>query len=225
MDPAELAQHRAELTLAEEPDDAQTVLDVRAVMFGEDPSDAAHVHVEGEEGESTEEAEHAHEAAADDHDAESTDGEGEDEHADHDDEADHDHEHAETKTPKLTELEVVLVGVVGGVPNPSEQSHPDFPFVENQAMFFLADPEAVAEMEEHSHQHAPGEVCAFCAAHAPDTLLAVVQFQGKNGKPLPVDARELFDLKEKETVVVRGTARLAPGGMMTVEATGLYARR
>jgi hypothetical protein len=111
------------------------------------------------------------------------------------------------------------------VPNPSEQSHPDYPFVKNQAMFFLADPEAVAEMEEHAHHHAPGEVCAFCAAHTADALVAVVQFKGPNGKPLPVDARELFDLKEKETVVIRGKARVAPGGMLTVDATGLYARR
>jgi hypothetical protein len=92
-------------------------------------------------------------------------------------------------------------------------------------MFFLADPEAVTELEEHAHHHAPGEECAFCAAHAPQALVAVVQFKGKNGKPLRVDARELFELKEKETVVVKGTARIAPGGMMTVDATGLYARR
>ena len=84
---------------------------------------------------------------------------------------------------------------------------------------------AGAEMEEHAHHHAPGEVCAFCAAHAPNALVAVVQFKGKNGKPLPVDARELFELKEKETVVVRGTARIAPGGMLTVDATGLFARQ
>ena len=55
--------------------------------------------------------------------------------------------------------------------------------------------------------------------------MAVVQFKGRNGKPLRVDARQLFELKEKETVVVKGTARIAPGGMMTVDATGLYARR
>jgi hypothetical protein len=125
----------------------------------------------------------------------------------------------------VPELEVVLVGTVGGVANPSAQSYPEFPFAKNQALFFLADPEAAAEFEEHAHHHEPGEVCAFCAAHAPEALVAAVQFKGENGKPLPVDVRELFDLKDKDTVVVRGTARIAPGGMLTVDATGLYPRR
>jgi hypothetical protein len=82
-------------------------------------------------------------------------------------------------------------------------------------------------MEEHEHKHAPGEECAFCAAHAADSahLIAVVQFADEKGRPLAVDSRDLFDLKEKETVVVRGKARIAPGGMLTVDATGLYVRR
>jgi hypothetical protein len=85
----------------------------------------------------------------------------------------------------------------------------------------------VAEMEEHEHKHAPGEECAFCAAHAGDSayVLAVVQFADENGKPLKVDARDLFELKEKETVVVRGNAKIDPAGMLIVDATGLYVRR
>ena len=224
MDPAEVAQHRTALALAEEPDGAQTVLDVRAAMFGKEPAEPAEDPADGEHAdEHAEDGEHAEEHAEGEADTEHAEGEHahDHEHADHD----HSHEHAEDKKPVIDEMEVVLVGMVGGVPNPSAQSHPDFPFVENQAMFFLADPKAVAELEEHSHHHAPGEECAFCAAHAPDALVAVVQFKGKNGKPLRVDARELFELKEKETVVVKGTARIAPGGMMTVDATGLYARR
>jgi hypothetical protein len=121
----------------------------------------------------------------------------------------------------------VMVGSVGGVPNPTDQSHPDFPFAKGKAVFFLADPEAVAEMEEHEHKHAPGEECAFCAAHAAESahLIAVVQFADENGKPLNIDVRDLFDLKVKETVVVKGKAKVAPGGMLTVDATGLYVRR
>jgi hypothetical protein len=82
-------------------------------------------------------------------------------------------------------------------------------------------------MEEHEHKHAPGEECAFCLAHAGDSahMLAVVQFADEKGKPLAIDARDLFDLKEKETVVVRGKAKIAPGGMLTINATGLYVRR
>jgi hypothetical protein len=121
----------------------------------------------------------------------------------------------------------VLVGVVGGIPNPSPQSHPQFPFAPGEAMFFLADPEAVAELEEHGHQHAPGEECAFCAAHAADAtaLVTGVTFHDEAGKVVPIDVRELFDLKEKDVVVVQGKARVRPHGMISVDATGLYVRR
>ena len=225
LDPAVVAEHKTRLTLAEEPDDAQTVLDVRNAMYG--VSEAAHVHEDGEEHA-------AHEHDADDHDAdehadhEHPEGE-EHEHAhdDHDhDHAGHDHAHDDAE-PVISEMDVVMVGAVGGVPNPSTQSHPEFPFSERQAIFFLADPEAVAEYEEHEHKHAPGEECAFCSANAAEAahMVAIVQFNDNQGKPLAVDVRDLFDLKEKETVVVRGKAKIAPGGVLIVDATGLYVRR
>jgi hypothetical protein len=253
MDPALVAQHRTKLTLAEEPDGAQTVLDVRKVMLGEEESaehtdepageDAAATATannetaedaateesdepaEGEvvaEHDSAEHKEHADHAEGEEH-ADHDHAEGE-EHAGHD-HADHDP--AKPKTPVVSEMDVVLVGKVGGVPNPSQQTHPEFPFAKHQALFFLSDPEAAAEFEEHQHEHAPGEECAFCSAHAADVahLIAVVQFNDEQGEPLPVDARELFDLKEKETVVVRGKAKMTPSGMLIVDADGLYVRR
>jgi hypothetical protein len=256
LDPAVLAQHRSRLTLADEPDGAQTVLEVRNVMFGEEPAAEEHEHADHEhadedeghahddhehEGDADHAAAHAEDAGDDveegeqasaDHD-EADHEQSDHEHADHEhgdeDHADHDHEHAEApaKMPVISEMDVVLVGAVGGVPNPSEQSHPEFPFAKGKAVFFLADPEAVAEVEEHEHKHAPGEECSFCAAHAGDSahMLAVVQFADEKGKPLPVDARELFELQEKETVVVRGKAKIDPSGMLVVDATGLYVRR
>jgi hypothetical protein len=222
VDPAEVARQRTRLTLAEEPDGAQTVLDIRAVMFGEDPA-ALHAELEHEHAE--EHAEHTEETADAEH-TEEGHGHAKEEH----EHAGEEHEHVALDPdakPKLAEMDVVLVGTVGGVPNPTTQSHPEFPFAKGEAMFFLSDPEAAAEFAEHGHQHAPGEECAFCAAHAADAaaLLAVVQFHDEKGKLLSVDARELFDLKEKETVVVRGKARIVPGGMLAVEATGLYVRR
>ncbi len=226
VDPAEVARHRTRLMLAEEPDDAQTVLDVRAVMFGEDPA-ALHAELEHEHAEESDQHQDdaGKQAAEADHAREDPDG-AEQEHADED----HEHEHTALDAnaePKIPEMDVVLVGTVGGVANPSAQAQPDFPFAKNQAMFFLSDPEAAAEFAEHGHHHAPGEECAFCAAHAADAaaLLAVVQFHDENGKVLSVDARDLFDLKEQETVVVRGKARIVPGGMLAVDATGLYVRR
>jgi hypothetical protein len=245
LDPAVVAEHRTKLTLAEEPDDAQTVLDVRNTMMGTTEEVHDHDHADHDHGDE-EHADHDHgdvdaaksdangpdEKAAkeDDHDH-AEDDHADHDHADHDhDDGDHDHAHADhdhDKKPVIEEMDVVMVGTVGGVPNPSTQSHPEFPFAKRQAVFFLADPEAAAEYEEHAHQHAPGEECAFCSANAAEAghMVAVVQFSNKDGKPLAADVRDLFDLKEKDTVVVKGKAKLAPGGMLTVDATGLYVRR
>lgn len=260
LDPAVVAKHRTALVLEEEPDGAQTVLEVREVMYGapaetgvphdhdgDGVADHAPEDHPAEEG-AAEEAGHDHDGdgkadhAAEDHahegEAHDHDGDGKADHAaeDHDhthegeghdhDHADHDHAH-ESKAPLVEELDVILVGSVGGVPNPSDQSTPDFPFAKGQAIFFLVDPEVAAEAEEHAHTHAPGEECAFCAAHAADSAhaIAVVQFADEKGKPLPVDARDLFELKEKETVVVKGKAKATANGMITVDATGLYVRR
>jgi hypothetical protein len=239
----EVAKLRQQYTLSEEPDGVQTVSEVRTELTGEEAPDvlaliehdhgseddgaegeaavdehAAHEHAEGEAGHIVqEEAGHDHEGEGHDH---ASHAEGE--HAEHED-----HHHATTgEHPE--ELEVVLVGIVGGVPNPAEQAFADFPFAEGKAMFILADPEAVAELEEHGHNHAPGEECAFCAAHAADAqeLIAAVTFADNDGKVLAVDSRELFDLKEKDAVVVKGTAKLAPGAkFLQVEATGIYVRR
>jgi hypothetical protein len=155
-------------------------------------------------------------------------------HADHDEVAADDAEHeAEAEAGDVAaadrpeSMDVAIVGVLGGVPNPMDQTVAEFPFAKGQAMFFLADPEAVAELEEHGHQHAPGEECVFCEAHAADAqeLIAAVNFEDENGKPIKIDSRELFELKEHEVVVVRGTARLDSSGILTVDATGLYVRR
>jgi hypothetical protein len=187
------------------------------------------------EGHAEEHAEAHHEEHADKHEdgAKTEAAEHDHDHEKEHDAAheDHEHEHAPDptagKTPVVSEMDVVLTGVVGGLPNPSEQSHPDYPFAKGKAVIFVADPEAVAESEEHAHHHAPGEECAFCAAHAGDSVrsLAVVQFTDAAGKPIAIDARDLFGLKEKQQVVVRGKAKVDPSGVLTVAANGLYIRK
>jgi len=234
-DPKVVAEHRARLTLAEEPAGAQPVEAVRFAMYGVQPEDHAdehadHEHAEhaGEPAEKPEEHAYQHDEAAHG-DAAKHDEEHEHE-VGHDE---HDHEHAAEpdptagKKPVVSEMDVVLTGVVGGLPNPSEQSNPDFPFSKNKAVLFLADPHAVAEVSEHEHHHAPGEECSFCAAHSGESAryLAVVNFTDESGKTIPVDARELFGLKENQHVVVRGKAKVDPSGLLTVAANGLYVRK
>jgi hypothetical protein len=238
LDPAQLAQYRQELLLADEPEGSQTVSEVRAELLGTSPEDhdhgdhdhADHDHADHDHADHDDHAHGDHDHSADvpdDEEAAPAEESGEHAHAEHD-HAEHDHGDPTTRTPIVSDLEreVVMIGAVGGLPNPAAQTQPDFPFAKGQALFFLADPSAVAEQDEHAHQHAPGEECAFCAAHAGDSsaYLAVVRFRDKQGKLLKVDSRDLFELKEREMVVVRGVAKIE-GGMLVVDASDLYIRR
>ncbi len=131
--------------------------------------------------------------------------------------------------PAPPEGPVVIVGRVGGLTNPWQETRPEYPFVPGEAAFFLADAGAVAENEASGHVHAPGEECPFCAAHAGDNsaMLALIQFK-QDGKPITIEATDLLELKPLDTVVVRGTASFtgeADTGMLVVEADGIYIRR
>jgi len=252
--PELLAKLRDRLTLTDEPDGAQVVPEVRHALLGisDDHDHADHDHADHEHAEHSEEDDHEH--ADDDHKGENGAAEGEegedshDDHADHDheghdDDADHEHadhdaahehaehehaehEHSHAVTHATEPMEVVLVGQIGGLANPWKETQPDFPFARNQAAFFLADPVTVVENEASGHVHASGEECAFCEAHATDrsAMLAMIRFLDENGDVLPVDVRELFDIKESDTVVIQGKARVIEGGMMVVDATGIYLR-
>ena len=72
------------------------------------------------------------------------------------------------------------------------------------------------------HEHADGHDCHFCQSRAQDAQ-AIVQFVGKDGKPLPVDARELLEIKENDLVVVKGTASVK-AGMLIVDGEGIFVR-
>lgn len=226
IDPALLAQHKEKFTLSDEPQDVQTVFEVRELLLGHTEEGHDHEHAEGEaaedhshEGETPEEhAAHAHEGEEHSHE-----GETAEEHAAHAHDHEHDHEHVFPTEAK----EVAMVGQVGGLANPWEETQPEFPFATHFAVFFLADPQAVAEHAEEGHVHAPGEECAFCAAHAEENseLFAMVRLVDDNGKVLPMDVREFFDVKANDTVVVKGTAQIVEGGMLVVKASGLYVRK
>ncbi len=184
----------------------QSVLDVREILLGESDDDHHdHDHAAHTDEDHHDEDHHGH--VAHDHD-----GDGQPDHAAH--------EHA------TEPIDVVIVGQIGGLANPWEETQPDFPFVSGRAQFFLADLDAVAEVETHGHSDKPGEECAFCAAHAGDnsSMLALVRFVGKEGHVLPIDAQQLFGVKESDTIVVRGTAQILEGGTMLINATGLHIR-
>lgn len=123
---------------------------------------------------------------------------------------------------------VVLMGRVGGMPNPWPDDEKSFPWREGEATFFLVDPATADEFADHADEEGDDHAadCPYCAreAAAKSNAIAAVSFQGDNGKPLKVDVRQLFGLEKGDTVVVRGSAKLLGGELLLVEADGLFRR-
>ena len=122
--------------------------------------------------------------------------------------------------------EVVLVGQIGGMPNVWKESHPDFPWYTGQASFFLIDSKIATQFASHAHAHG-GEDCAFCRQLAAKNAnaIAVVNLVDAQGKIIEIDARQLMGLKERQTVVIRGRAKLLAGALLVVDADGIYVPR
>jgi hypothetical protein len=122
--------------------------------------------------------------------------------------------------------DVVLVGQIGGMPNVWPETHPQFPWYAGQASFFLVDSKIAAQFATHAKAHG-GEDCAFCRQLAAQNAnaVAVVNFVDAQGNILEVDARQLLPLKERQTVVIRGRARLLAGTLLVVDADGVYLPR
>lgn len=233
-----VAQHQGRLILEEEPEDGlQTVADVRAELMGvvEEPHDHEHAHDEDvdhaheHEHEKHDEGDHEHEHGDDadhDHEHHAHDEDGDHAH-EHDDHEGHDHDDHDHASSPSEPMEVVMVGTVGGLTNPWAEMQPEYPFAENQAMLFVCDSGTVAEQEASGHVHALGEECAFCARHAGETkdMIAMVRFLGEEGKVLPVAAQQLFDVEPMDTVVIKGTAHVNEGGLLIVDAYGIYVRK
>lgn len=128
--------------------------------------------------------------------------------------------------------QVILVGKVGGMPNPWPEQYPEFPFVMNESTFFLVDPSTVAEFEAHAggsaeEAEAHAADCPFCAREAANQSKAVaaINFVDEKGDPQKIDVRELFGLAKGDVVVVKGEASLLGGDLLVVEANGIFSRK
>jgi hypothetical protein len=95
------------------------------------------------------------------------------------------------------------------------------PFDPGKATFVLS------ELPEEGHSDDPDHAdnCPFCKRKAAQAPKALVQFVDDKGDVLAVDAKKLFDLKEKDVVVVRGRGQLHESGMYFVTAQGIAIRR
>ena len=113
--------------------------------------------------------------------------------------------------------EIVVVGRIGGSTRP---------WVEGTAAFDIVDSSLLACSDEKPE----GESCScptpwdYCCESdkLPDAMVSV-RFVDPEGSVVKHDARELFGLKELQTVVVRGTARRVEGNL-TILANGIYVR-
>jgi hypothetical protein len=122
--------------------------------------------------------------------------------------------------------DVVIRGQIGGMPNVWPDLHPSFPWYEKQASFFLVDSKIAAQFAAHNKQHGGPDKCAFCQSLAERNAnaIAVVNLVDDRGEIIRVDSRELLGLKENQTVVIRGKAKLLGGSMLVIDADGIYTR-
>ncbi len=128
-------------------------------------------------------------------------------------------------TPPQT---VVLLGRLGGKPLAGNHLAADtFPFEPGKASFVICDAsfDPDASTDDHHHDD-PDHDCPFCAASkdAAGRAHAVVRFLDDQGRTLPFDTRDLFDLKGGEIVILEGTGKLTVGTLM-IDADKIFIRR
>ena len=279
ISPEILSSYQSALSLADEPDQAASILEVRELLGGgetpaQDHDDQGHHAEDGHDADGTEHAQHngqehaAHDRDEKDHHAEDGDGhdvdgtehaqhngqehaerahdhEGHDEgdaHGKHEDPDGHehgedgqehtghehdglthehaDHEHGDQEHSRADGHEIVIVGKIGGAAG-TDRTLSDFPWEKGLATFIISDPSFEStHADDHGHED---HDCPYCQAKAVDAQ-AWVRFLGDDDKPIAVDARELFDVKEGDIVVVKGHAKLS-AGLLVVDAKGIYVRR
>jgi hypothetical protein len=115
---------------------------------------------------------------------------------------------------------IVVVGKISKEAGKGGAEASDFPWEQGEAAFVMVDP--AAEGGEAEHVHKDGEECPFCAKKAIEAQ-CIVQFADA-GSTIKADARELFDLKIDDIVIIRGDAALQ-GGVLMIDADGIYVRR
>lgn len=110
--------------------------------------------------------------------------------------------------------EVIVVGRIGGKVDP---------WVSGLAAFDLADNSLRACND------IPGDECEtpwdYCCDPNVDKGRVQVQVVDDSGKVVKADARKLLGVKELDTIVVRGTAKVDEAGNLTVLATGIFVKK
>ncbi|QDT43156.1 hypothetical protein Pan241w_32550 [Gimesia alba] len=110
--------------------------------------------------------------------------------------------------------EVILVGRIGGSENP---------WVDGRAVFSIVDNSLKACSD------IPGDGCKkpwdyCCETDKLPTAMALIKVVDDEGTLIKEDARKLLNLKELQTVVVKGKAQRDDAGNLTVFANGIFVR-
>ncbi len=109
--------------------------------------------------------------------------------------------------------DVVIVGRIGGDRDP---------WVADRAAFLIVDPSRIPCNERQSDTcRTPWDYC--CETDLAKSK-ATIKFVDDAGKTLASDARRLLNVKELQTVVVKGQAKRDEAGNLTVLASGLFVR-
>ena len=88
-----------------------------------------------------------------------------------------------------------------------------------KAAFVLTD--ATGHKGETDHDP---HTCPYCSPTIED-YLAFVSFRGEDGKLIEIDSRELFDVKERQLVIITGEASLDDAKMLTIDATEMFIKQ
>lgn len=115
--------------------------------------------------------------------------------------------------------EIVIVGRIGGSFDP---------WVENRAAFNIVDPALKACSDETPEGEAcscttPWDYC--CETDKLPGAMAMVKFVDAEGNVVKHAAKDAFDVKELQTVVIKGKAERDDADNLTVLATGMYVRK
>jgi hypothetical protein len=108
--------------------------------------------------------------------------------------------------------EVTLIGRIGGSSKP---------FIDGLAAFTIVDPK-VPFCAPDEGCPTPWDYC--CQTEAVKSNIATVKIIGEAGAPVSKSARELLNVKELATVVVKGRAKRDDQGNLTVSANQVFVR-
>ena len=89
------------------------------------------------------------------------------------------------------------------------------PFVNGSAKFFVTD----ATGHDGDESHDPHE-CPFCRRDV-KSMMALVEFHNEAGKIIPMDARELFGVKDFELLVIEGTGQFDSEDVLLLTASAM----